>query len=442
MDKLDLAGALREAIAESRDTQNSVSQTTTTTATALTDSENGRVTVDFGGVTIAGDDDSQGVECDTLVSVRAGDTVTVQLVGATGTARHATVIGVVGRGDEQDARIAEAERTLIDLAKAKDAADAAMKALEEAIAAYKSASDTRYESIATRVADNEQSIETIQRDYVSDSDLSTTLKDYSTTSATAEAISAEVAELASTVEGSYAKKTELQQTADGIEAKVSKKVSVGDDGTVSDLSSVMRLDANGLDIGAMENGSPSSTYAHIDDDEFSIVSGGQVISKLSESLIMLAKGLLSISVGETSHALLETSAQSGFTLRHVYDTGRVSLGIGYDDNTGPYCSIVCLDSNISSTFLVSAGGVEISSPGQVLVQGQGGNVRVGSSSGNANLYVSGNIYYGNTHGVTALYQLYNSNGGQHYFTTDATERNSLIKAGWQAQGIKCYVFKS
>lgn len=69
-----------------------------TTATATSDSADGKVYVDFGGVAITGDD-SQSVELPTTVDVRNGDVVQVTLVGADGTGKSPTVTGVVGGGD-------------------------------------------------------------------------------------------------------------------------------------------------------------------------------------------------------------------------------------------------------------------------------------------------------------------------------------------------------
>ena len=37
-----------------------------------------------------------------------------------------------------------------------------------------------------------------------------------------------------------------------------------------------------------------------------------------------------------------------------------------------------------------------------------------------------------------VYRLYNPNGGYHHFTTDASERASLISLGWSDEGIGFY----
>lgn len=84
------------------------------TGRALSDSVEGRVLVDAGGDTVA---PSQGVDMPCTVNVRAGDTVIITLVSGA-----PTVIGVVGRGDQQQGEIDGAQSS----------ADAASKRAEEA----------------------------------------------------------------------------------------------------------------------------------------------------------------------------------------------------------------------------------------------------------------------------------------------------------------------
>ena len=79
-------------------------QTTTAYGTATSDSENGLVMVDMGGDTVSPDDD-QSIECETTFKVYKGDEVIVSLVGADGSGKTPIVIGVVGRGDEQQSEI-------------------------------------------------------------------------------------------------------------------------------------------------------------------------------------------------------------------------------------------------------------------------------------------------------------------------------------------------
>lgn len=91
-------------------TNEKAKSTVMATGTATSDSSNGKVMVDMGGDTISYDD-SQSVEMDTNVSVKTGDIVQILLTGASGTSKYPVVIGVIGRGDEQNAEIQEAKTT-------------------------------------------------------------------------------------------------------------------------------------------------------------------------------------------------------------------------------------------------------------------------------------------------------------------------------------------
>ena len=79
-------------------------QTTTTYGIAVSDSVNGLVMVNLGGETTSIDDD-QTIEVDTTFAVFEGDEVIISLVGADGTGKSPCVIGVVGRGDQQQTEI-------------------------------------------------------------------------------------------------------------------------------------------------------------------------------------------------------------------------------------------------------------------------------------------------------------------------------------------------
>lgn len=80
---------------------------TTITGVAISDSADGVVRVDLGGMTVS-DEDEQAVELPTTCDVREGDTVQVQVSGADGTAKNLLVTGVVAGGDRTRAEIAAA----------------------------------------------------------------------------------------------------------------------------------------------------------------------------------------------------------------------------------------------------------------------------------------------------------------------------------------------
>lgn len=113
------------------------------TGTATSNSSNGKVMVDMGGDTISYDD-GQSVEVDTNISVKAGDVVQVLLTGATGTSKYPVVIGVIGRGDEQNAEIQQAKTTAEKASeKAEEAELKAQTASENAASANTNANDAR-----------------------------------------------------------------------------------------------------------------------------------------------------------------------------------------------------------------------------------------------------------------------------------------------------------
>ena len=101
MDTLEMARAL---FGNNAQTAQNGGQTTTTYGIAVSDSVDGIVQVNLGGDT-ASEDDDQTIEVETTFAVFEGDEVIVQLVGADGTGKAPCVIGVVGRGDEQQREI-------------------------------------------------------------------------------------------------------------------------------------------------------------------------------------------------------------------------------------------------------------------------------------------------------------------------------------------------
>lgn len=104
MDNLEIAKALFGNSGGSGAGSKSGGQTTTAYGTAVSDSVDGIVRVNLGGDTVSTDDD-QTIEVETTFAVFEGDEVIVQLVGADGTGKAPCVIGVVGRGDEQQREI-------------------------------------------------------------------------------------------------------------------------------------------------------------------------------------------------------------------------------------------------------------------------------------------------------------------------------------------------
>lgn len=98
MNNLDMASALMGT------QQSNPGQTTTVYGVASSNSAEGLVMVDLGGDTVSPDDD-QSIECETTFKVYEGDNVIVSLIGADGSGKTPIVVGIVGRGDEQQEQI-------------------------------------------------------------------------------------------------------------------------------------------------------------------------------------------------------------------------------------------------------------------------------------------------------------------------------------------------
>lgn len=98
MNDLGMAAALMGA------PRSNPGQTTTVYGVASSDSQNGLVLIDLGGDTVSPDDD-QSIECETTFKVYEGDEVIVSLIGADGSGKTPIVVGIVGRGDQQQEQI-------------------------------------------------------------------------------------------------------------------------------------------------------------------------------------------------------------------------------------------------------------------------------------------------------------------------------------------------
>jgi hypothetical protein len=93
---------------------------------AMSDSADGSVTVNLDGYTIS-DKDEQAVEIPTTVSVKAGDTVQISLIGADGTAKSMIVTGVIAGGDRTEAKIDVVKESAEN---ARNTADKALKSAD------------------------------------------------------------------------------------------------------------------------------------------------------------------------------------------------------------------------------------------------------------------------------------------------------------------------
>ena len=143
------------------------SNVTTTVGVAVSDSKDGIVEVDLGGITITADKSditgedyesllTQTVEIATTAVVKKGDTVQVQLAGADGTAKSLMVTGVVAGGDRMQDDIDTAYSAAMTAEQAasiaQDAAESAVEDAETASAAASAAQTSANQAISDAAA--------------------------------------------------------------------------------------------------------------------------------------------------------------------------------------------------------------------------------------------------------------------------------------------------
>lgn len=88
----------------------------------------------------------------------------------------------------------------------------------------------------------------------------------------------------------------------------------------------------------------------------------------------------------------------------------------------------------ASDYTVTVANNENVGTGRVTVAGNGKNV-IGSVNVNYNVVKKAEV------AKTDLYRLYNKNSGEHFFTTSAGEKNNLVKAGWNFEGVAMQTVK-
>lgn len=244
MDRLEMAKALMDTPKATEP-----GQTVLAYGTATADSANGLVLVDFGGDTVSPDDE-QSVEVETTFAVRAGDEVIVSLVGADGTGKTPIVIGVIGRGDEQQTEITTASQ----------AAQAAQAAAANAITSQVNWYILSASAPATPTE-------------VNHTGWSTTEPVWSPTSSDNLYISVRTVTGDGTITWSvpalvqaYA---DINVARNAIVSSVSENYVAQGDSNIVSLSSTMKQDTSGVSI-YNDISSIDDTYAHIDGETFEI----------------------------------------------------------------------------------------------------------------------------------------------------------------------------
>ncbi len=149
-------------------TRGNPGQTTTAYGVATNESVDGLVMVDMGGDTVSPDDD-QSIECETTFKVYEGDEVIVSLIGADGSGKTPIIIGVIGRGDEQEEKAKQLreraeelrediERTATEVISYQNNAEARFATIESGYLSKSEANGSYMELITARIEETARQI--------------------------------------------------------------------------------------------------------------------------------------------------------------------------------------------------------------------------------------------------------------------------------------------
>lgn len=186
---------------------------------AMSDSADGSVTVNLDGYTIS-DKDEQAVEIPTTVSVKAGDTVQISLIGADGTAKSMIVTGVIAGGDRMQA----------DIEGAKDTAASADTAATIAKENAAKANELANEAISNANAANTQAQEAMNDVNTANGKIATLQKNVDTMNSDISTAQTAISKNASDISGinqklstDYATKGEISDVKVSVESEIDTK---------------------------------------------------------------------------------------------------------------------------------------------------------------------------------------------------------------------------
>lgn len=132
MDSFDMSKILLKKSSVEKSVSESNTETKQIMGTATSDSSDGTVMVDMSGDTVS-QDGTQSVKMQTTVAVKEGDIVNILLTG-----HSPLVIGVVGRGDEQNSEIASAVSTATEASTTASTAQSTAQSASTAASAAQS----------------------------------------------------------------------------------------------------------------------------------------------------------------------------------------------------------------------------------------------------------------------------------------------------------------
>lgn len=298
------------------------SQTSTVYGKATSDSDGGKVKVVLGDAETA-DGGTNAVELATTTSVKSGDNVIVTLVGGE-VGKHPIVTGVVGRGDEQQAQIAQAmekagaggtrvfmEQPTPPYSKGDlwamapttaegDYADAGAPTIaehEQAGATYGDMEAYEGRTMLVCTHDRAKGESFDKGDWTVSLELNGHYATHSDLSRTESEIRSEVGDELKVLRGdveaeAVARKSAIDQKADEITASVAESYATKDalSGEVASRESIVRQTSNGVEVAKKVNGAYTGTKAVIDDDSFDIQGqDGSVYSSFGASKVELGK---------------------------------------------------------------------------------------------------------------------------------------------------------
>lgn len=245
------------------------------TGTAVSDSADGVVSVDFGGNTIS-ENDEQAVDVSTTCAVKEGDTVQVSVVGADGTAKSLLVTGVIAGGDRMQADIEGAKDTAASAdAAATIAKENAAKANELANEAISNASaaNTQAQEAMNSVNSANGKISALQKNVdTMNSDISTAQdaisKNASDITGINQKLSTDYATKGEVSDVKVAVESEIDTKANALTASVAETYAAKSDVTkiTDDLSNRISINEKGISSSSDEIKTLKSDTANISKD--------------------------------------------------------------------------------------------------------------------------------------------------------------------------------
>lgn len=409
--------------------------TKTYTGTAVSDSSGGYVTVVL-------DDAGTQVTLPTTVQVYNEDNVLISSVTNNGI-ENLTVTGVVGRGDEVQAQIAEAmekadaggtrvfmEQPTPPYSKGDlwamapttaegDYADAGAPTIaehEQAGATYGSMETYEGRTMLVCTHDRAKDESFDEGDWTVSLELNGHYATHSDLTRTESEIRSEVGDELKVLRGdveaeAVARQSAIDQKADEITASVAESYATKDalNGEVTSRESIVRQTANGVEVAKKVNGAYTGTKAVIDDDSFDIVSkDGQVLASYGANRVKLGSWGADAETGDTASVDIfggSIKVKRGDTRDHMSISSFGAVEIEAYDTLD-------LSSWLGGVRLSSRDGVTIGSSGTAIK-----NIVCGSTVVHTDAAGCAKLLSGNTYGTKAIgwSNLFVSSGDHHVF---------------------------